>query len=77
MQLISKFNKRIRFLICAIDIYRKYAWVVPLTNKKTCSYCECISKNIRWFNGIALKKKTNKNGLIKVVNFTIDQWNHG
>ena len=30
MQLISKFNKGIRFLICIIDIFSKYAWVIPL-----------------------------------------------
>ena len=30
MQLISKFNKGYRFLLCVIDIFSKYAWVVPL-----------------------------------------------
>ena len=30
MQLISKFNKGFRFLLCIIDIFSKYAWVVPL-----------------------------------------------
>ena len=39
MQLISKFNKRFRFLLCVIDIYSKYAWVVPLKDKKSCKYC--------------------------------------
>ena len=34
MQLISKFNKGIRFLLCVIDIYSKYAWIFPLKNKK-------------------------------------------
>ena len=34
MQLVSKFNKGIRFLLCVIDIYSKYAWVVPLKDKK-------------------------------------------
>ena len=34
MQLISKFNKGFRFLLCVIDIFSKYAWVVPLKNKK-------------------------------------------
>ena len=29
MQLISKFNKGFRFLFCVIDIYSKYAWVIP------------------------------------------------
>ena len=34
IQLISKFNKGFRFLLCVIDIYSKYAWVVPLKDKK-------------------------------------------
>ena len=34
MQLINKFNKEIRLLICVIDIFSKYAWVIPLKNKK-------------------------------------------
>ena len=33
MQLINKFNKEIRLLICVIDIFSKYAWVIPLKNK--------------------------------------------
>ena len=39
MQLISKFNKRFRFLLCAINIFSKYAWTVPLKDKKNCEYC--------------------------------------
>ena len=34
MQLISKFNKGFRFLLCVIDIFSKSAWVFPLKNKK-------------------------------------------
>ena len=34
MQLISKYNKGIRYLFCAIDLFSKYAWVVPLKDKK-------------------------------------------
>ena len=34
MQLISKHNKGIRYLLCAIDLFSKYAFVVPLKNKK-------------------------------------------
>ena len=34
MQLISKFNKGIRFFLCVIDIFSKYAWVIPLKDKK-------------------------------------------
>ena len=34
MQLINKFNKGFRLLLCVIDIYSKYAWVIPLKDKK-------------------------------------------
>ena len=34
MQLLSKFNKGFRLLLCVIDIFSKYAWVVPLKDKK-------------------------------------------
>ena len=34
MQLISKFNKGFRFLLCVIDIFGKYTWVVHLKDKK-------------------------------------------
>ena len=34
MQLISKYNKGIRFLLCVVDLFSKYAWVVPLKFKK-------------------------------------------
>ena len=39
MQLISKFNKGFRSLLCVIDIFSKYAQVVPLKDKKRCQYC--------------------------------------
>ena len=34
MQLISKFNKIISFLLWFNDIFSKYAWVIPLKDKK-------------------------------------------
>ena len=34
MQLISKHDKGIRYLLCVIDLFSKYAWVVPLKDKK-------------------------------------------
>ena len=34
MQLLSKFNNGFRFLLCVLDIYSKYAWVIPLKDKK-------------------------------------------
>ena len=34
MQLKSKYNKEIRYLLWAIDLFSKYAFVVPLKDKK-------------------------------------------
>ena len=34
MQLISKYNKGIRYLLCAIDLFGKYAFAVSLKDKK-------------------------------------------
>ena len=34
MQLISKYNKGIKCLLCAIDLFSKYAFVVPLKDEK-------------------------------------------
>ena len=34
MQLISKYSKGLRFLLCFIVTFSKHAWVVPLKNKK-------------------------------------------
>ena len=39
MQLLSKFNKGFRFLLCVIDIFSKYVWVIPLKDKKSHKYC--------------------------------------
>ena len=34
MQSISKFNQEIRFLLCTIDIFSRYVWVVAFKDKK-------------------------------------------
>ena len=34
VQLIDKYNKGIRFLICFVDIFSKYAWVAALKDNK-------------------------------------------
>ena len=47
MQLISKFNKGFRFLLCVIDIFSKYAWVVPLNDKKGVSIVNTFQKGLK------------------------------
>ena len=42
MQLISKFNKGTRFLLCVTDIFSKYAWVAPLKDKKVITIVNAI-----------------------------------
>ena len=44
MQLISKFNIETRFLLCVIDIFSKYAWLVPLKDKKCITIVNAFQK---------------------------------
>ena len=44
MQLISIFSKGFRFLLCIIDILSKYAWVVPLNDKKSIIITNALQK---------------------------------
>ena len=44
MQLISKFNKGIRFLFCVIVIFSIYAWVVSLKHKKGLTIANAFQK---------------------------------
>ena len=49
-QLIRKFNKGFRFLLCVIDIYSKYAWVVPLKDKKGVSIVNAFQSILKKSN---------------------------
>ena len=44
MQSIGKRNKGIRFLLCAINIFSKYALVVPLKDKKGKTIVNAVQK---------------------------------
>ena len=44
MKLLRKFNKGFRFLLCVINIYSKYAWVIPLKDKKGVSIVNAFQK---------------------------------
>ena len=47
MKLLSKQNKGIKYLLCAIDLYSKYAFVVPLKDKKGISIVNAFDKIIK------------------------------
>ena len=75
MQLISKFNKGISFLLHVIDIFSKYAWVIPLKDKTditiTNSFLKILGEsnqkpNKLWIDkGSKLYKKSMKSWLEK------------
>ena len=44
VQLISKLNKRFRFLLCVIDIFSTYAWVAPFKDKKEVTIVNAFPK---------------------------------
>ena len=50
MQILSKFNKGFRFLLCVIDIFSKYAWIVPLKDKKGVSIVNAFQKMLKGAN---------------------------
>ena len=64
MQLISKFNKRFRFLLCVIDIFSKYAWDVSLKDKKGISIVNALQKILKESD-----KRPNKTWVDKINEF--------
>ena len=50
MQIMSKFKKRYRILSCEIDIYSKYAWVIPLKDKKGITITNYFQKILKESN---------------------------
>ena len=47
MQSISKKNKGIKYLLCVIDLYSKYAFVIPLKDKEGISIVNGFNKIIK------------------------------
>ena len=72
METISKFNKRVCFLLCVIYIFSKYAWFISLKNKKDITSTNNFLKTLGESNC-----KPKKYGERKVVKFSIDQSHHG
>ena len=69
MQPLSKYYKGIKYLSCAIDLFSKYAWVVPMKDKKRTSKFKAFKKII------PEKRKPNKIWVDHRVNFIINLLN--
>ena len=50
IQSLSRKNKGIKYFLCAIDLYSKYAFVIPLKDKKGISIVNAFNKIIRQSN---------------------------
>ena len=50
MQSLSRKNKGIKYLLCVIDLYSKYAFVIPLKDKKGISIVNAFNKIIKQSN---------------------------
>ena len=46
IQSLSRYNKGIKYLLCAISLFRKYAWIIPLKDKKGISIINGFQKII-------------------------------
>ena len=55
MQLLSKYNKGIKYLLCVIDLFSKYAFVIPLKKRKGVSIVNAFQKILN-----KLERKPNK-----------------
>ena len=46
MQSLSKYNKEIKYVLCAIDLFSKYVWVIPIKDKKGVNIVDAFQKII-------------------------------
>ena len=47
MQSLSRKNKGIKYLLCAMDLYSKYAFFIPLKDKKGISIVNAFNKIVK------------------------------
>ena len=46
MESLDKYNKGNKYLLCTIDLLSKYAWVIPIKDKKETSIVNAFQKII-------------------------------
>ena len=61
MQLINKCNKGTCFLLCFVDIFSKYAWVVSSKDEKGITITNAFQETLNESNGKANKIWIHKN----------------
>ena len=47
MESLSKYNKGIKNFLCVIDLFSKYAWVIPLKDKRVISIVFILKSNLK------------------------------
>ena len=66
MQKFAKLNKRYRYLLTCLDMFSKFAWVIPLKDKKGINVENALKKFLN-------KENLNFYGRIKAKNFIINK----
>ena len=72
MQPLSRKNKGIKYLLCAIDLYSKYAFVIPLKDKKGISIVNAFNKIIKQSNRKPNKIRVDQGG--EFYNNVFEKW---
>ena len=72
MQSLTRKNKGIKYLLCAIDLYSKYVFVIPLKDKKGISIVNAFNKIIKQSNRKPNKIWVNQGG--EFYNNVFEKW---
>ena len=76
MQSLCKYNKGIKYLLCAIELFSKYAWVIPIKDKKGTSIVNAFQKIISegrkpnkiWVDQVIESYNNSFKGFLKINN---------
>ena len=72
MQSLSRKNKGIKYLLCAIDLFSKYAFVIPFKDKKGISIVNAFNKTIKQSNRKPNKTWVDQGG--EFYNNVFEKW---
>ena len=72
MQSLSRKNKGIKYLLCVIDLYSKYAFVIPLKDEKRISIVNAFNKIIKQSNRKPKKIRVDQGG--EFYNHVFKKW---